>query len=65
MQQVARAYSALEQTHSESTTLRELIEAINEEVPPEKDHLVAQIVLDLLDTGRIKFINPMGELALF
>jgi hypothetical protein len=47
------------------TTLFDLVEAINEEVGPEEDHLVSEIVLDLLDRGRIRFLNPKGEIALF
>ncbi len=47
-----------------TTTLRELIQVIHEEIKPEEDHLVAGVVLHLLETGRIRFINPKGELAL-
>ena len=46
------------------TTLGKLIEAINEEVEPEEDYLVSSAVLDLLDTGRIRFLNPKGELEI-
>jgi hypothetical protein len=46
------------------TTLRELIEAIEKEVEPKEDHLVGEVVLHLLDTGRIRFLNPRGELEL-
>jgi hypothetical protein len=46
------------------TTLRELIEAINEEVEPEEDYLVAEAVSHLLETGRIRVLNPKGELEI-
>jgi len=68
MQQLAHAFSTLEPAQPElatvSTTLGELIEAVNEEVEPEDDHLVSEVVLHLLEARRIKFQNPMGELAL-
>jgi hypothetical protein len=41
-------------------TLYELIEAINEQVPPEEDGLVAGIVLHMLATGQIKFIHHLS-----
>jgi len=37
------------------TTLGELIEAINEGVKPEEDNLVPEVVVHLIETGRIKF----------
>lgn len=68
MQQMAQPYSTPEPAQPElatiTTTLGELIGAINEELEPEEDHLVAKVVLHLLETGRIKFMNPMGELEL-
>lgn len=39
------------------TTLYELIEAICEEVPPEEDWVVNEVVLHLLKTGQIKFVD--------
>lgn len=39
------------------TTLYELIEAICEEVPPEEDWVVNEVVLHLLKTGQIKFAD--------
>jgi hypothetical protein len=42
------------------TTLYELIEAINEQVQPEEDRLVAGIVLHMLATGQIKFIHHLN-----
>ena len=47
-----------------TTTLYDLIEAICEETDPDDDSLVADIIVDLLNKGRIKFLNPMGELAI-
>jgi hypothetical protein len=68
MQQIPHAYSRPEPVQSElatiTTTLGELIEAIDEEVEPEEDHLVAEVVLQLLETGQIRFLNPRGELEL-
>ena len=46
------------------TTLHDLIEAISEEVETGEDRLVAEIVLDMLEAGRIKFSNPMGKLTI-
>lgn len=39
------------------TTLYELIGAIDEEVEPGEEWLVAQTVLHLLDTGQAKFLR--------
>jgi hypothetical protein len=68
MQQTARAFQLLDPAHPEATTitttLRDLIGAIQEEVEPEEDHLVADVVLDLVESGRIRFLNPKGDLAL-
>ncbi|MGD9041597.1 MAG: hypothetical protein PVH82_18290 [Desulfobacteraceae bacterium] len=68
MQQISHAHSRLEPTEPDlaiiATTLGELIKAISEEVGPQEDHLVAEVVLHLLETGRIKFLNPMGEINL-
>ena len=46
------------------TTLSELIEAINEELEPEEDYLVSKTVLHLINAGRIRFLNPKGELEI-
>ncbi|MGD9033976.1 MAG: hypothetical protein PVJ69_12550 [Desulfobacteraceae bacterium] len=68
MQLTPHAYSRPEPAQPElatiPTTLRELIEAIEKEVEPKEDHLVGEVVLHLLDTGRIRFLNPRGELEL-
>ena len=39
------------------TTFYDLIEAVNETVKPEEDQLVAEIVMDLLNSGHAKFQN--------
>ena len=39
------------------TTLYDLIGAISEDIEPGEDHLLAQTVRHLIDTGRLKFIN--------
>ena len=68
MQQLAHTTLPSEPGHSELatsvTTLGELIGAIDEEVDPEQDYLVAKVVSHLLDTGRIRFLNPKGELEI-
>jgi hypothetical protein len=45
----------MKQRSTVRTTLYELIEAINEQVPPEEDGLVPGIVLHMLVTGQVKF----------
>ena len=68
MQQLARASSTREPAQPElatvTTTLGELISAINEEAESQEDRLVAEIVLHLLETRRIRFLNTMGRLAI-
>lgn len=68
MQHIPHAYSRPEPAQPEwaaiTTTLGELVGAINEEVEFEEDQLVAEVVMHLLATGRIKFLNPKGELNL-
>jgi hypothetical protein len=39
------------------TTLYELVAAINEQVLPEEDWIVTDVVFELLDTGRVEFIG--------
>ena len=41
--------------HTITTTLYELIEAIEEEVGPGNGQLVTETILYLLDTGKIRF----------
>ena len=68
MQLIPHAYSRPEPAQPElatiPTTLGELIEAIEEEVEPEEEDLLAEIVLHLLETGRIRFLNSRGDLEL-
>jgi hypothetical protein len=40
------------------TTLYELIGAINDVVQPGEDRLVVETVLDLFDTGQVRFLSP-------
>lgn len=60
MQPVTQAFQTVASAHlgltTVKTTLYELIEAITEEVQPAENHLVPGIVLDLLDTGKIRFL---------
>ena len=69
MEQTAHILSASEAEYSGlgeiQTTLRDLVEAVNEEVAIGEDRMVAEVVLDMLDDGKIKFLNPRGKLALF
>ena len=46
------------------TTLRDLVEVIEEEVGPEEDPLVAEIILDLIETDRIRFMDPRGAVKI-
>ncbi|MFC1580436.1 hypothetical protein ACFL4N_05925 [Thermodesulfobacteriota bacterium] len=46
------------------TTLRDLVEVIAEEVGPEEDPLVAEIILDLIETDRIRFMDPKGAVRI-
>jgi len=47
-----------------TTTLRDLIEVIENEVGPAEDPLIAEIVLDLVETGRIRFVDPSGAVKI-
>lgn len=45
-----------------TTTLYELMEAVQEEVSPNEEGLVARVVADLMNSGRIRFTgNPAGR----
>jgi len=61
MQQAAQNIQALPQKNSKyehiTTTLYDLIEAINEELQPEEEDLLGRIVFDLAENQRIKFIK--------
>ena len=62
--------TAMNINHEESensavmTTLRDLVEVIEDQVAPEEDPLVAEIVLGLLETGRIRFMDPKGAVKI-
>ena len=47
-----------------TTTLRDLIEVIEDEVGPAEDPLIAEIVLDLVETGRTRFMDPRGAVKI-
>jgi hypothetical protein len=59
MRQISLATSRADAPGSEldtiTTTFGDLIGAINEGVKPEEDYLVPEIVMHLIETGRIKF----------
>jgi hypothetical protein len=44
-----------------TTTLYDLIEAINSEVSPEEDALVIATVMALLNSGRVRFLGEQGH----
>lgn len=46
------------------TTLRDLVEVIEDEVAPEEDPLIAGIILDLIETDRIRFMDPRGAVKI-
>ena len=46
------------------TTLRDLVEVIEDEVGPEEDPLIAEIILDLIETDRIRFTDPRGAVKI-
>jgi hypothetical protein len=43
------------------TTLYDLIEAINNEVPPEEEALVVAAVIDLFKSGRVRFLSDQDH----
>mgnify|MGYP000477439055 CR=1 FL=1 len=47
-----------------TTTLHDLIEVIEDEVGPAEDPFIAEIVLDLIETGRIRFVDPRGAVKI-
>ena len=65
METIAEPFCAVEPEHSGTTTIQttlyELIEAINEQVRPGEDLLAVEAVLDLIDTGQIRFPGSRGE----
>lgn len=65
MEAMAQSFDTVEQASPElttdKTTMYELIEAISDQVQPEEDRLVVEAVLDLIDTGQVKFLGSIGE----
>ena len=65
MEAIAHDLQMEETIHPElsivETNLFELIDAVIEEVEPEEDWLVNEVVLDLLIKGGIRFLDPVGE----
>ena len=60
MQHTARALPKTAPEHQRAplvTTAYELIEAIDEELQPGEENLVASIFLDLIASGEVKFIS--------
>ena len=56
-QSVAKGSSISEDHTIIQTNLYDLIEAVNENVKPNDDQFVTEIVMDLLITGHAKFQN--------
>ena len=46
-----------------TTTLYDLIEAINTEVGPDEDHLVTAAVMHLINSGRARFVGSRKTLT--
>jgi hypothetical protein len=65
MQQTAQSIQALPRENPEyeyiTTTLYELIEAINEELQPGEEDLLSKIVSDLAEDQRIRFVGNSPE----
>lgn len=57
-------YSAQQRTTTVKTTLYELIETIHEVIPQGDDRLIPEIVLDLIVSGRMRFLTSLRECAL-
>lgn len=53
------AKAILEERTTIQTTLYDLIVAIREEIGPDEEHLVTPVVVHLLNSGRIKFIDDV------
>ena len=65
MEAMAQSFDTVEQAPpvltTVETTLYDLIEAIGDQVQPGEDRLVVEAVLDLIDTGQVKFPGSIGE----
>ena len=68
MQRMAQTSTEVDPEHSGLTTIKtpfyDLIEAISEEVNLGENKIVAETVLDLLDRGKIRFVDSNGEMVL-
>jgi hypothetical protein len=53
------AEAVLEKQPPVETTLYDLIVAIREAVGPDEEHFVTPVVVHLLNSGRVKFVNGM------
>lgn len=51
------AETVLRQRTTVETTLYDLITAIREEISPDEEHLVTPIVVHLLNSGCVKFVD--------
>ena len=47
------------------TNLYDLIGALNQKIEPNHDNLIATFVMDLIGTGKIKWIKPRKEFKRF
>jgi hypothetical protein len=52
----------LQETEMRTSTLYDLIEVISDETEPGEEGLMVRAVLDLLKSGRIKWVNGNREL---
>jgi len=61
MQAIAQTFQNTEFSQpvydSDETTLSELINAISEELDPAEDELMSEIIGDLFESGRIRFLS--------
>ena len=58
-----RKKSRCRETTNIVTSLYDLIEAISEEITAGEDGAIAQTVMHLVDTGRLKFISIPKEIS--
>ena len=65
MEAIAETLHTAELEYPGFTTIKsnlyELIEAVGEEVEPGEDQLVAEVVLHLLDTGQVSFLDAASN----
>jgi hypothetical protein len=58
---LGRRQSTQPQCATIQTTLYDLVGAISEKIPPEKDFMISGIVTHLLTKGKAKFVTAGGE----